>query len=86
MRRIRLLIGSLLLAVCSCTAPQTESVEPAAVSSTPPAATSTSSSTWTAPARAQSAPSSSGRVHVKGYYRKDGTYVRPHTRRYPKRR
>ena len=24
---------------------------------------------------------SSGRVYVKGYYRKDGTYVRPHTRR-----
>jgi hypothetical protein len=22
-----------------------------------------------------------GRVHVRGYYRKDGTYVRPHTRR-----
>ncbi len=22
-----------------------------------------------------------GPVHVKGYYRKDGTYVRPHTRR-----
>ncbi|MEJ7576445.1 MAG: hypothetical protein WKF74_05535 [Pyrinomonadaceae bacterium] len=21
------------------------------------------------------------RVHVRGYYRKDGTYVRPHTRR-----
>lgn len=26
-------------------------------------------------------PSSSGRVYVSGYYRKDGTYVRPHTRR-----
>ena len=24
-------------------------------------------------------------VHVKGYYRKDGTYVRPHTRRAPNR-
>lgn len=24
---------------------------------------------------------SSGEIHVKGYYRKDGTYVRPHTRR-----
>lgn len=23
--------------------------------------------------------------HVKGYYRKDGTYVRPHTRRKPRR-
>lgn len=28
-------------------------------------------------------PSSSGTVHVKGYYRKDGTYVRPHTRSKP---
>jgi hypothetical protein len=25
-----------------------------------------------------------GRVHVRGYYRKDGTYVRPHTRRRPR--
>ncbi len=25
-------------------------------------------------------PSDSGRVQVRGYYRKDGTYVRPHTR------
>nr|WP_294779110.1 hypothetical protein [uncultured Flavobacterium sp.] len=31
--------------------------------------------------------SSSGKtVHVKGYTRKDGTYVRPHTRSAPKRR
>jgi len=27
----------------------------------------------------------SGVVHVRGYYRKDGTYVRPHTRRRPRR-
>ncbi len=27
--------------------------------------------------------SSGGTVHVKGYYRKDGTYVRPHTRSAP---
>ncbi len=26
-------------------------------------------------------PSSGGSIHVRGYYRKDGTYVRPHTRR-----
>lgn len=31
-------------------------------------------------------PSSGGTVHVKGYYRKDGTYVRPHTRKAPKKR
>lgn len=29
---------------------------------------------------------SGGTVQVKGYYRKDGTYVRPHTRRAPRRR
>lgn len=27
-----------------------------------------------------------GRVQVKGYYRKDGTYVRPHTRKSPTKR
>jgi len=26
-----------------------------------------------------------GKVPVRGYYRKDGTYVRPHTRRHPAR-
>jgi hypothetical protein len=30
--------------------------------------------------------SSTKTVHVKGYYRKDGTYVRPHTRRAPSKR
>lgn len=29
--------------------------------------------------------SGGGTVHVRGYYRKDGTYVRPHTRRSPRR-
>lgn len=29
---------------------------------------------------------SGGSVHVKGYTRKDGTYVRPHTRSAPRRR
>jgi hypothetical protein len=29
--------------------------------------------------------SSSGNVHVKGYYRKDGTYVKPHTRSKPRK-
>lgn len=29
-------------------------------------------------------PSGSGRVHVRGYYRRDGTYVRPHTRSRPR--
>lgn len=27
-----------------------------------------------------------GRVHVRGYHRRDGTYVRPHTRSRPRRR
>lgn len=30
--------------------------------------------------------SNGGTVNVKGYYRKDGTYVRPHTRSAPKRK
>lgn len=29
---------------------------------------------------------SGGTIHVRGYYRKDGTYVRPHTRSAPRRR
>jgi hypothetical protein len=32
-------------------------------------------------ARPATSSSSGGRVYVRGYYRKDGTYVRPHTRR-----
>lgn len=31
-------------------------------------------------------PSSGKTVNVRGYYRKDGTYVRPHTRSAPRRR
>lgn len=30
--------------------------------------------------------SGSGTVHVKGYYRKDGTYVKPHNRSAPKKK
>lgn len=45
--------------------------------------TSKSTSTNTG-SRASS--SSGGAVHVKGYYRKNGTYVKPHTRSSPKRR
>lgn len=30
--------------------------------------------------------STGGSVHVKGYYRKNGTYVKPHTRKAPSRR
>jgi hypothetical protein len=30
--------------------------------------------------------STGGTAHVRGYYRKDGTYVRPHTRSAPRRR
>lgn len=38
------------------------------------------------PKRTYYRPSSTGRVQVRGYYRKDGTYVRPHTRSRPKSR
>ncbi len=36
-------------------------------------------------ASAAASGSSGGRVQVKGYYRKDGTYVKPHTRSKPKK-
>jgi len=36
--------------------------------------------------RSSSTSSASGTVHVRGYTRKDGTYVRPHTRSSPSRR
>ena len=45
-----------------------------------------SSSSYTPSSYTPSYPSySSDRVYVRGYYRKDGTYVRPHTRRRPSR-
>lgn len=34
---------------------------------------------------ASTSSTSSGRVYVRGYYRKDGTYVQPHTRSAPRR-
>lgn len=36
--------------------------------------------------RSVSVPTQGGQVQVRGYYRKDGTYVRPHTRSAPRRR
>jgi hypothetical protein len=49
-----------------------------------------SSPTSRVPAPSYTAPSSSysggGTVHVRGYYRKNGTYVQPHTRSAPHRR
>jgi hypothetical protein len=47
--------------------------------------TTTRSSTSTT-AKSSYTPGSGAPVQVKGYYRKDGTYVRPHTRSAPKRR
>jgi hypothetical protein len=45
------------------------------------------SQTYTPSQNNYSKPSSTGgTVQVKGYYRKDGTYVRPHTRSAPKRK
>jgi endonuclease YncB( thermonuclease family) len=38
------------------------------------------------PAQPATAPAPSGTVNVRGHYRKDGTYVRPHTRSAPRRR
>ena len=39
------------------------------------------STSYTPSYRSSYTPSYGGTVHVKGYYRKDGTYVQPHTRR-----
>lgn len=36
-------------------------------------------------AAASAVPAGSTTIHVKGYYRKDGTYVKPHTRKRPSR-
>jgi hypothetical protein len=50
---------------------------------------STANSTYKTPSNyttRNSSTNSSGTVHVKGYTRKDGTYVRPHTRSAPKRK
>ncbi len=48
-----------------------------------PSSTSYNSSSYRS---SSSTSSSGGTVHVKGYTRKDGTYVRPHTRSSPSRR
>ena len=50
----------------------------------PPRPVTTTSSSYT-PYVARHSPTYSDRVHVRGYYRKDGTYVRPHTRRRSRR-
>lgn len=58
--------------------PDTESPEPAESLTLTPSVT--------APAYSPPAPASSSKgVSVRGYYRKDGTYVRPHTRSRPKK-
>lgn len=45
-----------------------------------------SSSTRSSASSTRTSSSTGGTVHVKGYTRKDGTYVRPHTRSAPRRR
>lgn len=45
-----------------------------------------SSTTVKSSSNYRSSSSSGGSVHVKGYTRKDGTYVKPHTRSAPRRR
>lgn len=46
-----------------------------------PSSASSASSSSSGSSHSSSASGNDGPVHVKGYYRKDGTYVRPHTRR-----
>ena len=54
--------------------------KPAAAGQTYSSTNSSSSSSY------RPSTGSGGPVHVNGYYRKDGTYVRPHTRSAPRRR
>jgi len=55
--------------------------------STPNQYSSTSTSSYSYPSSSSySYPSSSKTVNVKGYYRKNGTYVSPHTRSAPRRK
>lgn len=65
-------------------------VVPASAPATQPEATSWSSQdyTYSSPRSSGSSSSSSGsgRVYVRGYTRKNGTYVQPHTRSAPSRR
>lgn len=61
-------------------AKQREAQKPSSSSSYSSPSSNYSSSTYTP------SYSSSKTVHVRGYTRKDGTYVRPHTRSSPKRR
>lgn len=53
--------------------------------STPSNSFSNDSSSSYTPSPSYSSPSSGGSVSVRGYYRKNGTYVRPHTRSAPRR-
>jgi endonuclease YncB( thermonuclease family) len=50
------------------------------------AAETTSTSSPSSGSTSSGSSSAGKEVHVKGYYRKDGTYVRPHTRSAPKRK
>lgn len=56
--------------------------------SNPKGKSQSSSQTTNSTSQYKSVPASSsgGSVQVKGYYRKNGTYVRPHTRNAPRRR
>jgi len=56
------------------------------VTSSAHSTSSTTSSSGNGRSNSYTPTSSGGTVHVKGYYRKNGTYVRPHTRSSPGRR
>jgi hypothetical protein len=60
-----------------------DSISPKSNSSTKNSSSSASPKSSVSPKKSSS---SSGSVNVKGYTRKDGTYVKPHTRKAPKRK
>jgi hypothetical protein len=68
-----------------------EELKQLAVTPAPSMAPSSDSSSWSSSDYSYSSPrsrssSSSGSVYVRGYTRRDGTYVHPHTRSAPRRR
>lgn len=65
---------------------QTEAEARAAGYAPSPGAANCPRATSSPATAASPAPATGGPVHVRGYYRRDGTYVRPHSRSRPRRR
>lgn len=75
--------GSYVAGHTRCPSDLSDLLAPKANASTP--YTAPASSPFGTSERAPCVTGYCGPVHVRGYYRKDGTYVRPHTRSRPRR-